>query len=63
MILDFFYNSLDTLKQVKKPTKKDIINMVIAIFIVVILSWLYFVFTDSVFLNLYKAFNTIMTSK
>jgi preprotein translocase subunit SecE len=37
-MLKFFYDSLDTLKQVKKPTKKEVVNITIAIFIIVILA-------------------------
>lgn len=53
-MFNFFYDSLDTLKQVKKPTKKDIIVMTVQIFIVVLLATILFALTDTIFLSLFK---------
>jgi preprotein translocase SecE subunit len=47
---------LDTLKQVKKPTKKEVVNITIAIFIIVILAWIFFSVTDFVISNVYSLF-------
>lgn len=59
-MLNFFYASLETLKQVKKPTKKDIITVTIQIFVVIILAWVFFAITDWVFASLYQRFYNLM---
>jgi len=61
-MLNFFYDSLDTLKKVKKPTNKEITDMVITIFIVVTISAIIFVLFDTVFGELYKTFYASMTA-
>ncbi len=60
-MLNFFYDSLETLKQVKKPTKNEVINLTIAIFVVVIIASLYFAMLDWVYLNVYQVFYQIMS--
>lgn len=37
-IMSFIYDSLDTVKKMKFPTKKEFINLTIAIFVVVIIA-------------------------
>lgn len=59
-MLNFFYDSLETLKQVKRPTRSEIINMTIAVFVLVIIAWIYFAITDWIFVTLYKQFYNIM---
>ena len=59
-MLNFFYDSLETLKQVKKPTRTDVINMTLAVFLIVIVAWFYFAITDWFFVTLYKQFYNIM---
>lgn len=61
-MLNFFYDSLDTLKKVKKPTNKEITDMVVTIFIVVTISAIIFVIFDTVFGELYKTFYSSMTA-
>ncbi len=61
-MFDFFYDSLDTLKKVKRPTNKEITDMVITIFIVVIISAIIFVLLDTMFGELYQTYFTAMTS-
>ena len=58
--MKFIYDSLDTVKGIKHPTKKQYINLTIAIFIMVILSWMYFIFADSVFSAIYNLFYSMM---
>lgn len=58
-MMKFIYDSLDTVKGLKHPTKKQYINLTIAIFILVILSGLYFVFADSFFTAIYNIFYSI----
>ncbi len=60
-MLNFFYESLETLKQVKKPTRKEVINLTIAIFVIVIIAALYFAAVDWVLMNLYQYFYQIMS--
>ena len=42
-MLRFFYDSLETVKKLKHPTRKDYINLTLAIFAAVIIGSLYFV--------------------
>jgi len=58
--MHFVYDSLETVKKLKHPTKKDYINLSIGIFALVIISGLFFVLADTVFSGLYKIFYTIM---
>ena len=55
-MLNFFYESLETLKQVKKPSKQEVINLTIAIFVIVIIAAWYFALLDGIFVNLYNMF-------
>ena len=59
--MSFVYDSLDTVKKLKRPTTKEIINLTIAIFVVVILSGLLFVVLDTVFSGLYQGAYQIIT--
>lgn len=61
-MLRFFYDSLETVKKLRRPTKKEYINLTIAIFAAVIIGSLYFVLTDSIMSNLYKIFYNVMKS-
>ena len=59
-MMKFIYDSLDTVKKLKHPTKKDFINLTLAIFGLVIVAGLYFVAVDTVFSGLYKWFFSVM---
>lgn len=59
-MMKFIYDSLETIKRLKHPTKKDFINITIAIFVAVIISAALFVFYDTIFTGLYKWFYNIM---
>lgn len=60
-MLNFFYDSLDTLKKVKKPTTKEIIELTILVFVAVILGAIIFAIYDGVFGELYKMiYNTLI---
>lgn len=48
-MLDFFYDSLESLKKVKKPTWQEVWKLAGIIFVVVIISALLFAFIDSMF--------------
>lgn len=58
--MKFIYDSLETVKKLKRPTKKDFINLTIAIFVLVIVAGFYFILTDTVFSGIYKRFFSIM---
>lgn len=58
-MLSFFYDSLDTLKKVKKPTSKEVRSFTIMVFAVVIVASVFFIFFDTVRRNLYQ---TLFTS-
>ena len=60
-MLDFIYDSLDTVKSLKHPDKKMYITLTAAIFGVVIITWLYFVLADYIFSEGYKIFYKAMT--
>lgn len=53
-MLDFFYKSIDTLKEVKKPTRDDVFKMTVAVLVVVFVSWVLFSIIDFFFLKLYN---------
>ena len=59
-MLDFIYDSLDTVKSLKHPDKKMYITLTAAIFGIVIITWLYFMFADYLFSEGYQAFYSIM---
>lgn len=61
-MLRFFYDSLETVKKLKSPTKKDYINLTLAIFAAVLIGSLFFVGVDSVMSNMYKLFYSVMKS-
>ena len=60
-MLDFIYDSLDTVKSLKHPDKKMYLTLTAAIFGVVIVTGLYFVLVDRVFSELYQLFYQSMT--
>ena len=59
-MMKFIYDSLDTVKKLKHPTKKDFITMTISIFATAIVAGLFFVFADTIFSGLYKWFYSVM---
>ncbi len=59
-MMKFIYDSLDTVKGLKHPSKKQYINLTIAIFFMVIFAGAYFIFADSAFSALYNIFYSIM---
>lgn len=61
MVMRFFYDSLETVKKLKRPTRKDYINLTIAIFAAVLIGGIYFILLDSLFSNGYQIFYSIMT--
>ncbi|MCX6823377.1 MAG: preprotein translocase subunit SecE [candidate division SR1 bacterium] len=59
-MMKFIYDSLDTVKKLKRPTKKDFINLTLSIFAAVIIAGIYFVATDTIFSGIYKWFYSVM---
>lgn len=60
-MLDFIYDSLDTVKSLKHPDKKMYLTLTAGIFGVVIVTGLYFVLADWIFGEWYKIFYQSMT--
>ena len=60
-MLDFIYDSLDTVKSLKHPDKKMYLTLTAGIFSVVIVTGLYFVLADWIFGEWYKIFYQSMT--
>lgn len=59
-MMKFIYDSLDTVKSLKHPTKKQYINLTIAIFVMVVLAGLYFILADSVFTAVYNIIYSVL---
>lgn len=55
-----FYNSLDTLKTVTPPTRKEVIEMTIATFMITIIMALYFMGVDYVWNAVSNRFYEVM---
>lgn len=62
-MLDFIYDSLDTVKHLKHPDKKLYLTLTIAIFAIVIVAGLYFVLADAIFGEGYQLFYQVMTGE
>ena len=60
-MLDFIYDSLDTVKSLKHPDKKTYITLTTAIFGVVIVTGLYFWGVDWIVNNVYQIFYHAMS--
>ena len=60
-MLDFIYDSLDTVKSLKHPDLKMYITLTAAIFGIVIITGLYFVLADYFFSEGYQLFYQFMT--
>lgn len=59
-MLNFIYDSLDTVKNLKFPGVKVYVTLTIAIFAIVIVSGLYFVLADSIFSEGYSMYYEAM---
>ena len=60
-MLDFIYDSLDTVKKLKFPTLKQVAQLTAAIFVLVIVAGAYFILADTLFSGGYKSFYSAMT--
>jgi len=61
-MMNFIYDSRDTVKKLKHPSKKEFINLTVAIFVLVIIAGFFFITTDSVFSEIHKRFHALMTN-
>ncbi len=59
-MLDFIYDSLETVKTLTFPTKKEFITLLIWVFVIVIIAGLFFIFTDTVFMSIYQTFHNLI---
>lgn len=62
-MLDFIYDSLDTVKKLKFPTFKQITRLTLGIFALVIIAGLYLILVDTIFSDGYKGFYALMTNQ
>lgn len=53
-MLNFFYDSLETLKKVRKPTNSEVTTLTIIIFVVVVIAALMFALMDGIFGEVYN---------
>jgi len=60
-MLEFFYESLETLKEVKWPSKDEIIKMTIAVFFVVLIAAIILSFADGLYIKFYDFVYDIFT--
>lgn len=60
-MMKFIYDSLETVKKLKHPTKKDFIQLTIAILVAVVIAGLFFIASDTVFSGIYKRFYNLIT--
>jgi len=61
-MLDFIYDSLETVKKLKFPTLKQFAQLTWAIFWLVIIAGLYFILCDTIFSEGYRMFYDNMTN-
>ncbi|MCX6824065.1 MAG: preprotein translocase subunit SecE [candidate division SR1 bacterium] len=59
-MMKFIYDSLETVKKLKHPTKKDFINLTIAILVAIVVAGTYFILADTIFSGIYKRFYSMM---
>jgi len=55
-MLEFFYQSIETLREVKKPSKDEIIKMTVITLIVIAVAAVLFAIVDYLFLHLQDDF-------
>ena len=60
-MLDFIYDSLDTVKKLKFPTVKQVAQLTLGIFALVIVAGAYFILVDTLASGGYKALYTAIT--
>lgn len=60
-MLNFFYDSLETLKKVTFPTASEFVYLTIAIIIAVLLSGIFFAGIDVVVYSMMKGLYAVMT--
>lgn len=61
-MINFFYDSLDTLKTVKIPTKQELFEFVIAVLVTLIIAGAIFIAFDAISGNLYQTLYNITTA-
>ena len=60
-MLKFLEDAVELLKETKKPTKDEVINMTIAVLFIVLIAAVFFAFSDYIFIKLYKFFYNLMS--
>ena len=61
-MLKFLEEAVEVLRETKKPTKDEVINMTIAVFVIIIIFGIFFALVDWLFINVYNYFYDFMKS-
>jgi preprotein translocase subunit SecE len=61
-MVDFFYDSLETLKTVKRPSNEELWQFIISVIAVLIIAGLMFIVFDAIAGNLYQTLYNITTA-
>ena len=61
-MLKFFEDAVQLLRETKKPTREEVINMTIAVLVIILIFWVFFWVVDFIFINLYNFFYELMQS-
>lgn len=61
-MINFFYDSLDTLKTVKRPSNEELGQFIVAVIATLIIAWAMFIVFDAIAGNLYQTLYNITTS-
>lgn len=59
-MLNFMYDSLETVKKLKHPSRNDFINITLLILLFVTIGGIYFVLVDGFVIGLYQQFYTMI---
>lgn len=61
-MINFFYDSLEAVRQLKHPTKKQYTQLSVAIFVAIVFWGLLFIGLDTVFQWVYRIIYTMFTA-
>jgi len=61
-MINFFYDSLETLKTVKRPSNEELVQFVISVLITLVIAGLMFIAFDAISGNLYQTLYNLTTA-
>ncbi len=61
-MIDFFYDSLETLKTVKRPNNKELGQFIVAVIVTLIIAGVMFIAFDAISGSLYQTLYNITTA-